>query len=562
MLSLFLFPPSVSSMSVLKLALFITICWQQVDVDASPFNTLVPPSTQVPSKEDFQFTHFVSPSINSAGVITFTGHFADGVGEEVGSGVWVTTDAGLRNVFVSGSQAPEATPGFKFSQFLHAVTSISGRTVVVGSVTDMTDTVLTRNGIWANDTGDIELVAGNENGGPIGPQDKTVSFAPRSPSFSSDFVGLANNGDASLVIGSSLYRQKHGQLPEKIELSAFPSTFPSDPSFIANSFFATGGFNGFDPRLNISPSGRIAFSGFVQYLNANTQSRLLSGIWGGTFESITPIAVESQIAPGLPQDLTFESFRSPNSNEAGDIAFIGELNAGSHLDRGVWVGKSYETLRLVAWEGGNSLPTEYTFRDFLPPVVNAAGKTAFFASVGLNSGIWSEGLGDLEMIAIEGQQAPGLPDGVLYQDFFGTSNANPSIPSHRLVLNGQGQVAFTASLFDSSVRGGRSLGLFAQDPQGFVTLIAKTGQTIDLGDGIDRTISHLDFQGHSGNQDGRISGFSDNGRLVFAARFTDGTAALIISNAVAVPEPSTLVLAILGFAIVVLARKPHFMIAA
>lgn len=552
---LFRFPPSISSLSVLKLALFITLCGQ-VNTDASTFTTVVPPGTPVPSNEDFQFTRLASPSINSAGVITFTGHFADGVGEEEGSGVWVATNASLRNIVMSGSQAPEVASGLIFSAFSHAITANTGRTAVVGSVTGMVDTVLNRNGVWAKNDGDIELVVGNDNGGPIGPQNKTISFSPRSSAFSSDFVGLANNGDAFLVIGRSVYKQQQGQLPEEIALSAFPSTYPSDPSFVADSFFASGGFNDFDPRLNISPSGQIAFSGSVRYLNANSQSRFVSGIWGGTFDSVKPIAVASQTAPGLPQDLTFTSFRSPNSNDMGHVAFVAELDATSHSDRGVWVGNSAESLRLVAREGINSFPSEFTFRDFLPPVVNAAGRTAFMASVGLESGIWSEGFGDLEMIALEGHQAPGLPDGVVFGRFFGTSNANPSISSsNRLVLNGRGQVAFTAELSQRFVSGVRSIGIFAQDLQGVVSPIARTGQTIDLGDGVERTISHLDFQGYSGNEDGRTSGFSDDGRLVFAAQFTDGTAAVIISNAVAVPEPSPLVLAMLGCSIIVMARK-------
>jgi len=41
----------------------------------------------------------------------------------------------------------------------------------------------------------------------------------------------------------------------------------------------------------------------------------------------------------------------------------------------------------------------------------------------------------------------------------------------------------------------------------------------------------------TGNSDGRPSAFNNLGQLAFAARFTDGSSGIFVSNAVAVPEP-------------------------
>jgi hypothetical protein len=46
-------------------------------------------------------------------------------------------------------------------------------------------------------------------------------------------------------------------------------------------------------------------------------------------------------------------------------------------------------------------------------------------------------------------------------------------------------------------------------------LIARTGDTVRLPDGSTVTIQALQFAGGSGNEDGRPSGFSDNGQIVY-----------------------------------------------
>ena len=53
---------------------------------------------------------------------------------------------------------------------------------------------------------------------------------------------------------------------------------------------------------------------------------------------------------------------------------------------------------------------------------------------------------------------------------------------------------------------------------------------------------------HTANSDGRTSGLNNLRQLAFRAQFTDGSSGLFVSNRVAIPEPSSLLLAALAAA--------------
>ena len=188
------------------------------------------------------------------------------------------------------------------------------------------------------------------------------------------------------------------------------------------------------------------------------------------------------------------------------------------------------------------------FFNFNWPVLNGAGQTAFVADLtgtGVDDsndlGIWSEGGGNgLSLIARTGDAAPGTSSGVNFSDFGFVSN---------LVLNGSGQTAFFGDLTGTGVDSSNDGGIWAEDRSGVLTLIAREGDLIDVDSGpsVDlRAIRNLFFSGITGNEDGRRSSFNDLGQLAFGATFTDGSSGIFVSNLVAVPEPTSWVLAVLG----------------
>ncbi len=202
----------------------------------------------------------------------------------------------------------------------------------------------------------------------------------------------------------------------------------------------------------------------------------------------------------------------------------------------------------VARTGDTAPGTTDNFIRFSRPVLNNAGQTAFIGSLNSSSttdrGIWSEGGGNgLALVARVGDNAPGTTD--RFTVFY-----DP-------VLNNAGQVAFAGH-----IDGSGGTGIWAEDPSGVLTLIARAGDLLDVDDGPGtdlRTIIRLDFftpsNSHPGNGEGRASAFNDLGQLAFHARFTDGTNGIFVSDLVAVPEPTSVVLGALGLFGVLATRR-------
>jgi hypothetical protein len=68
------------------------------------------------------------------------------------------------------------------------------------------------------------------------------------------------------------------------------------------------------------------------------------------------------------------------------------------------------------------------------------------------------------------------------------------------------------------------------------------GQQLEVAPGDVRTISFFSFSGNGNNEEGHRSGFNDRGQVAFWARFTDGSSGIFVSNLVAIPEPSAIIL--------------------
>lgn len=187
------------------------------------------------------------------------------------------------------------------------------------------------------------------------------------------------------------------------------------------------------------------------------------------------------------------------------------------------------------------MPAGVRFFDFDGrPLLNNAGQMVFLAGLvggGVNSSsIWSEVSGNLALVARTRSQAPGTPTGVTFL----------IIDSSSVVLNDAGQIAFVAFLSGTGVNSMNNSGIWATDRNGDLQLIARAGELLEISPGNLRTISSLSLVGHTGNGDGKPSGFNNRGQLAFHAKFTDDTAGIFVSNLVAIPEPSSLLLLALG----------------
>jgi len=487
------------------------------------------------------FFNFEGLVLNDAGQVAFLGELT---GTEVvdsnSLGIWSEGGgSGLALVARSGSAAPDVSSGVYFGGLGNPVLNNVGQTAFAGGLVGEGTSPFIVNGIWSEGGGSgLALVT---RVGNVAPGTDDTKFR-----FFSTALALNDAGqtaffgwlDGTNTI-SGVWSEGGGAGLALVALGG-------------NVAPGTGGtkFSTFDtsslPAIN--NAGQTAFGGNL----ASTKS---VGIWSeGGGAGLALVAREGNVAPGTGGanfvSSGFDNFSDPVLNNAGQTAFSGFLpgrNANMDRNMGIWSGGGGSELTLVARTGDIAPGTvdNANFSSFWgAPVLNNAGQTAFLGLLfDSGFGIWSEGGGaGLALVAREGSTAPGTSD--LNFISFGA-------PS----LNGAGQTAFVGRLTGTGVGNSNDRGIWAEDPLGVLKLIARTGDMLDVDDGLGidfRTINGLSFVG---NGDGRPSSFNNLGQLAFLATFTDGTSGIFVSNLVAIPEPSTLLLGALATMGVLLSRR-------
>jgi hypothetical protein len=161
---------------------------------------------------------------------------------------------------------------------------------------------------------------------------------------------------------------------------------------------------------------------------------------------IRTIALVGDAVPGTPAGTTFILFAngsSPVISNSGRVAFHGKALGfvpGPFVSSGIWTDAN-GGLELVAIEGNNAPGTEVgvDYHTIGQPQLDAVGHLSFRSvltgpSVDLsnNLGIWSDIGAGLELIVREGSQVPGMTEGVLFE----------RVAQHR--TNAAGQTMFDA----------------------------------------------------------------------------------------------------------------------
>jgi hypothetical protein len=213
------------------------------------------------------------------------------------------------------------------------------------------------------------------------------------------------------------------------------------------------------PALNVA--GRTAFGAVLSGSGVNSDNE--RGMWSEGAGPLVLVAREGSQAPGAPNGVNFRRFRVAESpieppllNAAGQTAFRASLTES--IATGIWSEDS-GSLALVALVGtpAPGPPDSGDFGTLYKPLLNDVGKTAF-AAISRRVGIWSEGPGGLDLVMRAGDPAPGTPAGVTY-----TNHSSPA-------LNNSGEVAFFSGL-SGSVPGS---GMWAGEPDN-IRLVARSG---------------------------------------------------------------------------------------
>jgi hypothetical protein len=479
---------------------------------------------------------FRGPVLNDAGQTAFRADLSgNGVGSTNNQGVWSEGSGSLALVARTGSQAPGAPSGVNFRvdptlELFSPVLNNAGQSAFYGGLTDGNV------GIWSEGAGGLNLVARSGVQAAGAPAGVNLSFAAGLDPFHLDwpklndagqtaFVGALTGAGVTTTNNWGVWSNGSGSLELVARAGDQAPGTPSGMIYGVDNFasVAVGGLNG---AGHIALWANLAGSGVVGNQNF--------GVWSGGSGSQTLVTRSGSHAPGTPSGVSFlHPLAGVASNNAGQIVFPGLLTGSgvnSTNDMGLWSNRS-GSLELVARKGSQAAgtPSGVKYFNILAfPVLNDAGQITFGSTLtgsGVDStnelGIWSDGSGEMALVARTGSQAPGTAAGVKF------SNLNS------LSLNSAGQTAFRAYLTGGGVDLTNDRGIWATDRDGALQLIVRTGEELEVAPGDFRTPSDLDFVSITGNGDSQKSGFNNLGQLVFWASFTDGSQGVFVSNAVA-----------------------------
>jgi hypothetical protein len=257
-------------------------------------------------------------------------------------------------------------------------------------------------------------------------------------------------------------------------------------------------------------------------------------IWSYRSGNLELVARRGVPAPGIDGDVEYGSISGPRLDGAGNVSFFGELSGGiDQTNRwGIWSQRSGGLeLRLRSGSHAPGTAEGVKFFGFNGLEVNDLADSAFNAlltGTGVSrqndTGIWAERSGHLTLIAHEGSQAPGLPNGVNFGNFMLTTSPH---------INNSGQIAFIARLIGPGVNHDS---FWATDSHGALHLIAREGSLLEVAPGDFRTISNLGAASPE---------FNNLGQVAFHAAFSDGSSGIFVSNLVAIPEPESIALVLI-----------------
>jgi hypothetical protein len=207
----------------------------------------------------------------------------------------------------------------------------------------------------------------------------------------------------------------------------------------------------------------------------------------------------------------------------------------------------------IAREGNQApgLPAGVLYGEFQRPYAN--GLSVGFTNIITGPGVTSandKGLfarvttNPFQLIAREGSQVPGLDPGITYADF----------PDFYMTEQGGIGTLFTikAQLQGTGVDSTNDFALLQTLGDGSTAVIAREGFPLDIGGGVFRTVESFEWANVGSSSETGGTRILDFNRLTFLAHFTDGSSAVMVA---VIPEPSTAALALLSTALLLRRRR-------
>lgn len=207
------------------------------------------------------------------------------------------------------------------------------------------------------------------------------------------------------------------------------------------------------------------------------------GLWSQGTGTLQLVARTGDQAPGAGPGITFAGITNPVINDAGRVVFAGELSGpgvNSTNRFGIWSNVN-GSLELIAREGDQApgLTPGAVFENIKAPLFNDAGHIAFHSGLNdpgvsfpFDQAIWSNRTGALTAVARAGDAAPGTETGTTY------------LGLGQPLINGVGDTAFRATLTGPSVLGSNFTGIWSEQ-SGVLDKVVRSGDAApDTGPGV------------------------------------------------------------------------------
>ncbi|MCG8406463.1 MAG: thrombospondin type 3 repeat-containing protein [Phycisphaerales bacterium] len=498
----------------------------------APLRKVVVTGEQAPGMpQGVVFDELGRPDINAEGYTVFSAVFS-------GPGVTQTNDNTLWSDR-SGSPVQEAREGQQalglplfvvYKTFGTPILNDEGRIAFEASLSGVGVTFENDEGIWSEGaTGVLGLIAREGN---------HAAGTPANVNHNGIFPPLFNNS-GRVLFGGAL----KGPGVDFTNNAAFWSGFPGSVALVIREAEQAPGlpptiklkYGSVDIGAVLGGTNQCAFrAGLDGAVSTNNDN----AIYAGTVSIPALLIREGEQAPGAPAGVNIGNVLQPTINASGATAFLTFLAGGAvdpSNDTAIFSEGSSGMLDLVARKGGQAPgAAQGTVFDHLQlPLLSANGSTAFagiLAGPGVNDTnnecIYSDNIGTLAFVAREGDQAPGMEDGVV---FAGDAVAMQPAFTGQMAMNSIGQIIFRARVDGPGVGASNNMGIWQHDPVAGLRLILRYGDGIDVAPGDTRIVQQIIFVSGSGGSDGRPCPLNDAGQFSFWAWFTDGSQGIFVT---------------------------------
>lgn len=319
-----------------------------------------------------------------------------------------------------------------------------------------------------------------------------------------------------------------------------------------------------DPVINAV--GQVAF--YVKEDTGNT------AILFGDVSALQLAARDGDLIPLRTDQFTnLETAKTLVLNDLGELSFHGVIDAAGSLQNALFIGTP-GNITVVA-EGGAPVPTlpGVNFNNPQRPAINNSGNLLFLAGYNAPNGVGANSTNPDTQVATEGQPLANskLALGEVLDDILGAFSSTPVLNDNSifafegivdyanlspkkvmlggltnqagiLVREGESVDNFTVNsffspavvnqhdfiVFENSTVTSSSQGVLVNKAPNLHKMIAF--DDIFTINGNQETVDSIEFQGGSGNHDGRPSGFNDNNIPVMQVSFDSGAAGVFVAE--------------------------------